>query len=102
MIFVIIFFFIKSNIIKVITNLFDDKVHSYSNKNGTVFIPVNQKPKAVIVFYPGGKVEHNAYNSLMYSITFSNILILASPLILTFIDLSSGIISTSTIWFFCL
>ncbi len=57
-----------SNIINVAKNLFDDSVHSYSNKNGTVFIPVNQKPKAVIVFYPGGKVEYTAYSSLMYAI----------------------------------
>ena len=55
-------------IISVITNLFDDTVHSYSNHNGTVFIPVDQTPKAVIVFYPGGKVEYSAYNSLMYAI----------------------------------
>ena len=57
-----------SNIINVVKNLFDDTVHSYSNHNGKVFVPVNQKPKAVIVFYPGGKVEYTAYDSLMYAI----------------------------------
>ncbi|MBE5843267.1 MAG: hypothetical protein E7302_03670 [Butyrivibrio sp.] len=57
-----------SNIINVVKNLFDATVHSYSNENGKVFIPVNQKPKAVIVFYPGGKVEYTAYDSLMYAI----------------------------------
>ena len=49
--------------------LLRDEVHSYSDKNGTVFIPQKQKIKAVIVFYPGGKVEYTSYNGLMYELS---------------------------------
>ena len=48
--------------------LLSNDVHSYSDKNGTVFIPQKYKIKAVIVFYPGGKVEYTAYNGLMYEL----------------------------------
>ena len=43
-------------------------VHSYSDDNGTVFIPTEDEIKAVIVFYPGGKVEYTAYSPLMYEL----------------------------------
>ena len=51
-----------------IKELLSNDIHSYSNKDGTVFIPQNQKIKAVIVFYPGGKVEYTSYNGLMYEL----------------------------------
>lgn len=57
-----------NNIINAVKNIFDDKVHSYADKNGEVFLPVSQSPKAVIVFYPGGKVEYSSYDALMYAI----------------------------------
>ncbi|WP_029324537.1 alpha/beta hydrolase [Butyrivibrio sp. AE3004] len=56
------------SIIQNIEELLSGKVHSYSNKNGTVFIPEKQNMKAVIVFYPGGKVEYSSYNGLMYEL----------------------------------
>ena len=43
-------------------------VHSYSSDEGSVFIPTEDEIKAVIVFYPGGKVEYTAYSSLMYEL----------------------------------
>lgn len=48
--------------------ILSNDVHSYSDKNGTVFIPQKYKIKAVIVFYPGGKVEYTSYNGLMYEL----------------------------------
>ncbi len=46
----------------------EEKVHSYQDKDGMVFIPQDQDAKAVIVFYPGGKVEYTAYSTLMYEL----------------------------------
>jgi hypothetical protein len=57
-----------SMIISTIENLLDDQVHSYSDKNGAVFLPQQTEAKAVIMFYPGGKVEYNAYAPLMYEL----------------------------------
>jgi hypothetical protein len=57
-----------SAILSAIENLLDDQVHSYSDKNGAVFLPQQKEAKAIIVFYPGGKVEYNAYAPLMYEI----------------------------------
>ncbi len=45
-----------------------DRVVSYNDADATVFLPTNQKDKAVIVFYPGGKVEFSAYGGLMYTL----------------------------------
>ena len=56
------------NIIENFKELLSNEVHSYSDKNGTVFIPQKQEIKAVIVFYPGGKVEYTSYNGLMYEL----------------------------------
>ena len=55
----------NNEIISRIEVLLNNKVSSYKDKNGTVFIPKNQEIRAVIVFYPGGKVEYTAYSSLM-------------------------------------
>ncbi len=54
-----------NEIISRIEVLLNNKVSSYEDDNGTVFIPKNQEMRAVIIFYPGGKVEYNAYSSLM-------------------------------------
>ncbi len=43
-----------------------EEVHSFEAPEGTVFLPQNQDYKAVIVFYPGAKVEYTAYSGLMY------------------------------------
>jgi len=45
-----------------------DEVISYTDADATVFLPTDQKEKAVIVFYPGGKVEFSAYGGLMYEL----------------------------------
>ncbi len=52
-------------IINIVNNISDDKVHTFSDKDGMVFIP-QQEYKAVIVFYPGGRVEYTAYSTLLY------------------------------------
>ena len=44
------------------------KVNSYVDDQGMVFLPEEEMPRAVIVFYPGGKVEYSAYSGLMYEI----------------------------------
>lgn len=46
-----------------------DTVSSYSDDNGTVFLPKDGDYKAVIVFYPGGKVEYTAYSGLLYELS---------------------------------
>ncbi|MBO6240323.1 MAG: hypothetical protein J6O61_05715 [Butyrivibrio sp.] len=46
----------------------DIKVNSYADDRGMVFLPEEETPRAVIVFYPGGKVEYSAYSGLMYEI----------------------------------
>ena len=43
-----------------------DEVHTFVAPEGMVFLPQNQEYKAVIVFYPGAKVEYTAYSGLMY------------------------------------
>ncbi len=45
-----------------------DRVSTYSDKNLVVFVPNNEEAKAIIVFYPGGKVEYTAYSGLMYEL----------------------------------
>ena len=43
-----------------------DEVHAFEAPEGMVFLPQEQDYKAVIVFYPGAKVEYKAYSGLMY------------------------------------
>ena len=53
----------------VISELADDlseEVHTFTAPEGMVFLPQNQEYRAVIVFYPGAKVEYTAYSGLMY------------------------------------
>lgn len=54
--------------IRAVEEEFQGKVDSFSDHNGTVFIPKDQEIKAVIVFYPGGKVEYSAYSGFMYEL----------------------------------
>ena len=54
--------------IKIYGDSFNGAVHSYSNMNGSVYLPTKEDPKAVIVFYPGGKVEYSAYGAFMYEL----------------------------------
>ena len=42
-------------------------VASFSDEDFTVFVP-GSEPEAVVVFYPGGKVEFSAYSGLMYEL----------------------------------
>ncbi len=46
-----------------------ENVTAYTDETGTVFIPNDQNAKAVVIFYPGGKVEYSAYSSLMYELS---------------------------------
>ena len=55
-------------VIASIEKSLDHEVHMHSDKNGMVFIPEGQEYKAVIVFYPGGKVEYTSYSGLMYKL----------------------------------
>ena len=55
-------------VVNLLQNLLDDKVHAYVDKDCMVFLPYGQDYKAVIVFYPGGKVEYTAYSPLMYEL----------------------------------
>ncbi len=45
-----------------------ERAMSFTDGTGTVFIPSGQETKAVIIFYPGGKVEFSAYSGLMYEL----------------------------------
>ena len=45
-----------------------DDVGYYYDDDMSVFVPLEEGAKAVIVFYPGGKVEFNAYSGLMYEL----------------------------------
>ncbi len=74
-IFAIVFKVFTSNYYKAdeqeiasITGALESEVNAYSDNNGSAFIPENQDVKAVIVFYPGGKVEYTAYTGLMYEL----------------------------------
>lgn len=55
-------------IISSFENTYSDTVHAYSSEEGAVFIPTTDEIRAVIVFYPGGKVEYKAYSALMYEL----------------------------------
>ena len=46
-----------------------DQVHAYKDEQGMVFIPQGQEVKAVIVFYPGGKVDYTSYSGFMYELS---------------------------------
>lgn len=50
------------------SNEYEDKVLSFSDKDGAVFLPKDKNYRAIIVFYPGAKVEYTAYSSLMYEL----------------------------------
>lgn len=54
--------------IAAIENSVSGRVKTFSNDNGTLFMPADQEPKAVIAFYPGGKVEYTAYSGIMYEL----------------------------------
>ncbi|MBQ6589042.1 MAG: lysophospholipase [Butyrivibrio sp.] len=45
-----------------------DSVQTYSDKDLVVFVPTKEEAKAIIVFYPGGKVQYTAYSGLMYEL----------------------------------
>ena len=55
-------------VIEQFRNKTESTVHTYQEKDGMLFMPVGQDIKAVIVFYPGGKVEYTAYSGLMYEL----------------------------------
>ena len=54
--------------IKEIAENVGESVDVYTDNSGTVFLPVSDQARAVIVFYPGGKVEYIAYSGLMYEL----------------------------------
>ena len=45
-----------------------ENVQVYSDDDLLVFIPSRTEVKAIIAFYPGGKVEYKAYSGLMYEL----------------------------------
>ena len=57
-----------SDSIESIASQVGDRVQMYSDDDLFVFIPDNYEIRAVIVFYPGGKVEYSAYSGLMYEL----------------------------------
>ncbi len=48
---------------------FKDEVRTVTVRHGTIFEPTGDEPKAVVVFYPGAKVECLAYHPLMYELS---------------------------------
>jgi hypothetical protein len=71
---------------------YSEAVSSYSDDNRTVFLPKGKSPKAVIVFYPGGKVEYTAYSGLMYKIAAKGYICLLPrmPENLAFLDIDAA------------
>lgn len=54
--------------IQAVEKKYETQVSSYEDEEGMVFLPKDQEYRAVIVFYPGGKVEHGAYSGFMYEL----------------------------------
>ncbi len=52
-----------------IENELRDSCVAYEVEKGTVFLPMKRTPRAIIAFYPGGKVEADAYRGLMYKLS---------------------------------
>ena len=53
---------------EIIKESVGDDVSYHTDDTGTVFLPKGKQVKAVIFFYPGGKVEYTAYSALMYEL----------------------------------
>ncbi len=83
--------------IDVYKEWYGETVHEYTNEYGSVFIPANEENKAVIVFYPGGKVEYTAYSGLMYELASRGYLCLLPemPENLAFLRINAAKILTS-------
>ncbi len=58
-----------ATMIEEISSDIRDKCAEIGTENGRVFLPLEQAPRAVIVFYSGGKVESEAYRALMYELS---------------------------------
>ncbi len=54
--------------LEVVKENVGERVSCHTDDTGTVFLPKGQQVKAVIFFYPGGKVEYSAYGALMYEL----------------------------------
>lgn len=54
--------------LEIIKESVEGSVSWHTDDTGTVFLPKDQQVKAVIFFYPGGKVEYTAYSALMYEL----------------------------------
>ena len=63
------YYAMDQDITTVITNEYADRVLVYSNDAGMAFFPKDKNFRAIIVYYPGGKVEYTAYESLMYKLS---------------------------------
>ena len=57
----------NNSIAEIEQNVGDD-VQTFSDKDVVVFVPTKEAAKAIIVFYPGGKVQYTAYSGLMYEL----------------------------------
>lgn len=53
---------------QLITEELRAQVHAYEDDNGSMFAPADGKYRAILAFYPGGKVEYHAYDALMYEL----------------------------------
>ncbi len=51
--------------LEAVTAEVQDRYTSFNLDSGTVYLPMREPPRAIIAFYPGGKVEADAYSGLM-------------------------------------
>ena len=56
--------------LEVVQESVGESVSCHTDDTGTVFLPKGQQVKALIFFYPGGKVEYTAYSALMYELAY--------------------------------
>ena len=78
--------------IDAIAEIMEGSVNSYSDDNAMMFAPADGNPKAVIIFYPGGKVEYTAYTPLLYKLADKGYLCVAvkMPRNLAFLDMDAA------------
>lgn len=78
--------------IDAIVEIMDGSVNSYADSDSMVFVPSDHNIKAMIIFYPGGKVEYTAYSTLMYRLADRGYLcvLLKMPGNLAFLDMDAA------------
>lgn len=81
-----------------ISNEYADRVLTFSDKEGAVFLPKDKNYRAIIVFYPGAKVEYTAYSSLMYELASRGFVCLLTRMPENIALLSVNAIDTMVPW----